>query len=176
MKKLFKTLIVLVACVMLFFPLKLDSEASVLTNVVVEQDGTEIRKLTYSTRDDVSKFVVILSFIYESFKFDFYERAQAFSRSEDKNVSYEYLWTMLWSKYMFQKGQSEQEKERAKFLAHLVLSNCVKDVFMKVYWPTLRNSIGGIIGSVKNSNKFMIEARKPKGEMWQDWKITVIRT
>lgn len=172
MKKIYKYLALFFACLSLVTVLPLDSQAAVLTNVVVKKDGTEVRKVKYSNREDVSRFVVLLSFIYESFKFDFYERVQAFHRIIDNNVSYEEMWAMLWSKYMFQKGHSEQEMQRAKFLAHLILSNCVKDRFMRVYWPTLRNSIAGIIGSVRSSHGFMIEAQKPRGKMWQDWKIT----
>ena len=171
--RLIKYLIFLFACVLVVFVVRFNSHAAVLTNVVIERDGTEVRTVKYATRADVTRFVGLISFIYGSFKFDFYDTVEGFWKEEDSNVPYEDVWRMIWSKYMFQKGQSRQELERAKFLAHLILSNCVKDRLMRVYWPTLKNSIASIIKVVIHSRKFTIEARKPVGKMWQDWKITV---
>ena len=171
MSKLFKRPASLIMSALLICTLSFGSQAAVLTNIVYEEDGTEVRKIKYTDRADVSRFFGLLAFIRGSFKYDFYDRCQGFFEPIDNHVSYEYLWTMLWSKYMFQKGQSKQELERSKFLAHLILSHCVKDRFMRVYWPTLKSSISGILNAVGKSQQFIIEARKPRGKMWQDWKI-----
>ena len=172
MNKLFKRLIAVIVGIAMVGTAPCVTEAFVLTGVVIEKDGTEFRKLKYTTRSDVLDFVRLLSSVYDLFRYDFYDSCQGFWTPEDNNVPYEYLWTMLWSKYMFQEGQGEQELERSKFLAHMILSNCVKDRFMKVCCSTLRNSIASILRTVMNSGGFTIEVRKPKGRMWQDWRIT----